>query len=132
MWKPIVILVGLMLVLTACGDDGSSDPAAADSCESLATASIALFQGVLDEIDGLNPEEQAAVLTSDEAPPFMANLEARGLEIEARADQIGCTDEHLLGLISGKVGDLKADSTIGELFLQGIEGSIASGDFLNE
>ena len=132
MRKPTVILLGLMLVLTACGDDGSSDPAAADSCESLASAGIALFQDVLDEIDGLNPEEQAAVLTSDEEPPFLADLETKGLAIEARADEIGCTDEQLLGLMSGRVGDLKADTTIGELFLQGIEESIASGDFLNE
>ena len=130
MRKLTVMLLGLMLIAAACGDDNSSG--ASDSCEGIATAGIALFQDVLDEIDGLNPEEQAAVLTSDEEPPFLADLETKGLALEARADQIGCTDEQLLGLMSGKVGDLKADTTIGELFLQGIEESIASGDFLNE
>ena len=131
MKKLMGLLLALALVMAACGDDDAADPASLDSCDAIATAGIDLLQSTRDEIDALNTEEQSALLTSDEEPAFVTELEARGTALEARAAEINCTDEQIGELMFGKFDRLSAESTVGQLFLGFFQEAVTSGELFS-
>lgn len=128
-----VLLATLLLVaVAACGDDdgGSANPASLDSCASLADASIALLQDTLDIIDSMSVEELAAMGSSEETPPELAAIEARGTALEERAENLGCTEEQMSSLMIARADELDSDSVFGQFLIESIrsgEGSFFEG-----
>ncbi len=123
-------LLALALVAAACGDDGVADVGSLDSCEGLAAAGITLLQETIDLIDSLDPAALATLGESDTTPPEFAELEARGDELTARADDIGCSDEEMASLMAERVGSLSSDSVFGQFILEGVRAG--EGGFFDE
>jgi len=123
---PTILLATLMVVaVAACGDDsGGSDPASLTSCESIADAGIDLLQDTIDIIDAMSAEELAAMGNSEETPPELVSIETRGTALEARAADLGCTDEQLSSLMTARVDDLSSDTVFGQFLIE----SIRSGE----
>lgn len=122
------LLVVLALVLAACGDDDAAEPASLDSCESIADAGIAMVQEVIDEIDDLTLEEQIALGASEEEPEMFQNMEARGQELETRAEEVGCSDDEMAQLVMDRLGNLSSDSDFGQLVLEAVKAQAEEGD----
>ncbi|MEE9298740.1 MAG: hypothetical protein V3V29_06875 [Acidimicrobiia bacterium] len=125
-----VALLAMALVTATCGDDDAADPGSVDSCEGLAVAGIALLQDTIDIIDDLDIEALAALGESDETPEVFADVEARGDELTARADELGCSDEQMAALMANRAGDLSADSVFGQFILEGVRSG--EGGFFDE
>lgn len=123
-------LLALAIVAAACGDDGAADAGSLDSCEGLAAAGIALLQDTIDVIDDLDPAELATLGESDTTPPAFAALEARGDELTARADEIGCSDEEMASLMAERAAGLSSDSIFGQFILEGVKAG--EGGFFDE
>ncbi len=125
-----VALLAIALVAAACGDDDAADPGSADSCEGLAVAGIAMLQETIDIIDNMDIADLIALGESDETPEVFADLESRGDELEARADELGCSDEQIATLMAERAGDLSSDSDFGRLILEGVRSG--EGGFFDE
>ena len=122
-------LLALALVAAACGDDADvADVGSLDSCD--AAAGIVLLQETIDVIDDLDPAELAALGESDTTPPAFAALEARGDELTARADEIGCSDEEMASLMAERAAGLSSDSIFGQFILEGVKAG--EGSFFDE
>jgi hypothetical protein len=120
---PTILLATLVVVaVAACGDDsgGSADPASLNSCESLADASIDLLQDTLDVVDSMSAEELAAMGSSEETPPELATIETRGTALEARAEDLGCTEEQMSSLMTARVDELSSDTVFGQFLIESI------------
>ena len=120
-------LVVLALVVAACGGDDAADAGSLDSCEGIADAGIAMIQDVIDEIDGMTLEEQIA-LGGEEEPEMFQNLETRGQELETRAEEVGCSDEQMAGLVADRLGNLSSSSDFGTLVLETVKAQAEAGD----
>ena len=125
------LLIVLALVAAACGDDDAADPASLDSCEGLAGAGIAMLQDTIDLIDGLDAEALAALSDGSAVPPEFVEFQQRGDELTARADEIGCTDEEMAGLMAERAANLSADTPFGQFILDSIT-SGEGGGFLDQ
>ena len=130
MKKLIGILLVLMLVTVACGDDdgGSADyrnPESIGSCEELLDAGMAMLQDFLNDVAELD----LAALASEEPPAQLASLETNGEALEARATALNCSTAELDAGIVERVGDLEVadDNVIGQFILSGIQSG--SGGF---
>lgn len=110
MKKLFALFAALMLVFAACGDSGGGD-----SCESVADDAIGLIQDILDDVEDLSLEDLQNF--GDEPPASFQALESQGEELQATADSLGCSDEEMSSLVQGKLGDLEARGTLGELLL---------------
>jgi hypothetical protein len=124
---PTILLLSFMLfAMAACGDDdaGSANPASLNSCDSIADASIGLFQDTLDIIDSMSAEDLAAMGQSSETPPALADIETRGTALEARATALGCTEEQMSSLMTARVDQLSSDTVFGQFLIE----SVRSGD----
>ena len=118
-------MIGMTLVLAiaaaACGGDDAADPASLDSCEAVADASIVVLQDTLDIMDNLSIEELAALGGSDETPDQFKEIEAQGAAFEARAGELGCTEEEMSALLADRATGLSAESQFGQLILEGLK-----------
>ncbi len=121
MKRLLAVLFAAMMVLAACGDSsgGAGDPGSIDDCDDLVGAGLEMLQDVLDELGELSFEDVAAL--GDEPPEALNDLEARGQELEDRADELGCTDEELSAGLTARVDELEADGPFAELILEGIQ-----------
>jgi hypothetical protein len=122
------LLVVLALVVAACGDDDAADAGSLDSCESIADAGIAMIQDVIDEIDDMTLEEQIALGSSEEEPQMFQDMEARGEELETRAEEVGCSDEQMAELVVDRLSDLSSDSDFGQLVLETVKAQAEDGE----
>ncbi len=92
--------------------------AAPSECDEVVDAGIDLLQGVLDEVAELSLAEVIAL--GDEPPAALGELEARGRDLEARAGEIGCSDEELQAGLTGRLHELDARGPLAELILDGL------------
>ena len=125
MRKALVLLLALALTAAACGDDdggtgGSTDPADANSCEDLADVTINLIQEAIDAVAGMDMADFLAMADEGTIPPEFERMESVGEEIEARADQLGCTDEDAQQLVCDRLGRIETGSDVAELILTGV------------
>ncbi len=114
MTKLSVTVVAFALVAAACSGGGGS----AASCESVADEAIGLVQGVIDEFDTMSLEDIAAL---ENEPPQFAELEEKANELEAKAEELGCSDAEMETLMNDRVGDLKAEGPFGQLLVESIK-----------
>ncbi len=108
-----VIVVAFALVAAACSGGG-----AAASCESVADEAIGLVQGIIDEFDNMSLEDLAAL---ENEPPQFAELEQKANELEAKAEELGCSDAEMEKLMNERAGDLKAEGPFGQLLVESIK-----------
>ena len=98
----------------ACGGDS-----AGGSCESVADDAIDVIQDVIDEMDTLTLEELGAM---EEEPQALADMEARAEDLQDEANELGCSDATMEGLLEDRVGNLTAEGFFGELLVEELEG----------
>lgn len=98
MRKPVLLLLGLALVASACGGGSAS-------CTDIVDDGIALFQDVIDGLDGLD------IANIQDDPFETEDFERRSDELDERTTEAGCTDEELTELFTERVGDLSAGSS---------------------
>ncbi len=110
MKKALGLLLVLALVVAACGDDDASDPAALDTCESVADATIDLVQDVIDELESMSPSDVGALTQGEEFPAFV-EIEARGATLGLRGQELNCTD--IDALVQARADRLTADPANG-------------------
>lgn len=113
MRKLLILLAALGLIAAACGGDS------AGSCESVADDAIEVIQEVIDELDALTLEEIAAM---EEEPEVIQNMEARADDLQAQANELGCSDAEMEQLLNARVGNLRAEGMFGELLIGELEG----------
>ncbi|MDJ0923048.1 MAG: hypothetical protein QNJ77_00690 [Acidimicrobiia bacterium] len=112
MRKLFILLAALGLVAAACGGDS------AGSCESVADDAIQVIQEVIDELDSLTLEELGNL---DEEPEVIQNMEKRADELQAQANELGCSDSEMEELLNARVGNLEADGMFGGLLVEELE-----------
>ncbi len=107
-----VIVVAFALVAAACSGGGAA------SCESVADEAIGLVQGIIDEFDDMSLEDLAAL---ENEPPQFDELEQKANELEAKAEELGCSDAEMEKLMNERAGDLKAEGPFGQLLVESIK-----------
>ena len=112
MRKTLGLIVVLAVTAAACGGDSGNDPSTAESCEELADVAVVMLQEALDSIAGLGIDE-----VPDEMPEAFVRLE----DIDARADELGCSDEEGERLLCERYGSLRADGEAPEFFLSSLQ-----------
>lgn len=115
--KLSVIVAVLAVAAAGCGG------ADADSCEGVADEAIGVFQGLIDEIDGMS----AADLGNATELPGLAKLEADMEALGEKSEQLGCSDAEMEGLFQDRVGTLTAKTAFGEVMLEGFKEGAAGG-----
>lgn len=126
MKKFTALVLGLTILVAACGDDDTDDtqaapdPATVSTCEGLADATIDLTQDVIDALGALTPEEFAAISEGAVTPEFAA-IADRGLVIGTRAQELECTT--IDDLVAERADQLTAadDNAIGLLVIEGVK-----------
>ena len=118
MRKPVLFLFALALVASACSGGGAS-------CSDIVDDGIALFQDVIDDLDGLD-------LADVQEDPFATDdFDSRSEDLEKRTTEAGCTDEELTELFTERVGDLSAGSSnpAGQFLVSLLVAGAESGEF---
>ena len=114
MRKFFILIAALGLIAAGCGGDSG-----AGSCEGVADDAIQIIQEVIDELDSMSPDD---LLSLEDEPPAFAKMEQRGEELQAEAEELGCSDATMEELLDARVGDLKADGFFGEALISEFEG----------
>ena len=119
MKKFTAVVLAFALFAAACGDDDAADPAAIDTCEGAADATIAMLQDVVDIIGALEPAALGALMAGTEPPEF-ADIEETAAAIGVKSQELGCTD--MAGMLAERADQLEAadENAIGQLIIQGV------------
>lgn len=113
------LLAGAMLMLTACGGSGFDGTiATATTCEELADAAMNLIQDVLDEVGDMSLSDLAEM--QDDPPESIQAIEDLEGDLEAKADEIDCSEEEGMRLMCERLDDLDAGEGLGAVFIEGI------------
>jgi len=119
----IILAAVLVLALLAasCGDDGgTADPASLGTCEEIADAAIDVLQQTIDVVDGMSNVDPASSGDAGEGSDEFQAIEEAGAALEARALELVCTDEQMSALMRDRADSLSAESTIGQLVIEGL------------
>lgn len=124
-------MIAILIALPACGGDDDDDDGGdvnsvedVETCDQLADLAIDEVQVLLDGLSDLTLQD----IQSGETPEPVSDFEAKGEEFQAKADEIGCSDEEFQGLIEDRVDQLEADGPVAELVLEALQsGSIFDG-----
>ncbi len=146
----MALTVVAVLALAACGGDdaettsaaGSNDKAAAsqsstdgavgdaENCEELIEAAqplfVDLFQKLVDDTQTMTAEDLATIATDVEGSglikDFTESLERDGAALEARADELGCSEEDAQSALCQAVAQIDAKgSTLAESMISGMK-----------
>lgn len=112
MRKFFILMAALGLVAAACGGDSGG------SCESVADDAIDVIQEVIDEMDSMSLEDIASM---EEEPEVLQDMERRADELQAQANELGCSDAEMEQLLNARVGNLSADGMFGELLVDELQ-----------
>lgn len=110
--RRILPAVLAVVIASGCGG-GDSDPASLDDCESVAQAAVAVIQQTIDVLE-------VAAGGTEPDPEAVAEIEAAGSALEARAEEIGCTEAEIAGLMAGLAGSLEAETALGQQIIEGL------------
>ena len=98
--------------MAACSSSGDEA-----SCAEVADEAITVIQDFVDEVSALSVEE---IFATDENVPGIDDFEARGEELQEKADDAGCSDEEMQSLINQRLSRLESDSEFGQLIIDSI------------
>ena len=115
MKKALGLLLTLAIATAACGGGSGTDPASAKTCDDLAEISVNLIQELLDSTAGMSMDELNSL---EEPPAAFAALEEKGVELEERAAEIGCSEEDAQQLTCDRASDLSASGEAAEFLLE--------------
>jgi len=123
MKKLSVVLIALVMVAAACGDDDASDPGSIDTCDDAADATIALVQDVIDELESMSPSDVGGLTQGEEFPAFVG-FAARGEELGLKVEALACSD--IDALVIARADQLTSDPANG--FTQLLVDSTKNGE----
>lgn len=114
-------LIALLLVvgLLAAGCGGGS----ADTCEGVADATIDAVQKFIDATADIELNDLMAVEDDADIAGF-TEFETTMTDLEAKADELECTDQEMGELLAARAGDLDPKGFLGQM----IAGAIAEGE----
>ena len=115
MRRPLAIVaVTVGLVAAGCGG-------AAATCEELADETIELAQELIDDLeDGLGDVALDDLLAAGFELPAVEGFTEKSRRIDERADELGCTTDQMQQLVQSRIGQLSAETPVGELIIDGI------------
>ncbi len=118
MRKTAALIVALAVGLAACGGGSSA-------CAVIVDDGVALFQDVIDELDGLTLTEL------DEDPFATEEYEQRVSDLESRTREAECSDEEMSELLTEKIGSLEAGDSnpAGQFFIAIVTQAVENGEF---
>lgn len=117
----LAAMLALALLAASCGDDGGeADPASLGTCEEIADAAIDVLQQTIDVVDGMSDADPASSGDTGEGSDEFQAIEEAGAALEARALDLRCTDEQMSALMRERADSLSAESTIGQLVIEGL------------
>ncbi len=113
--RRFALLVGFVLVVSACTGGAVTPPAEVDSCSGLVLVGVDLVEQWVESVENLPVE----VMVGDAEPPQqVADLIATGTELDQRAAALGCGLEELNSAIADGTADLETDDPAAALVLQ--------------
>lgn len=111
------IVVLLAVLASACGGGGIS----ADDCDDITDETLGLLQRLIDNVDeefgDLSVEQ--FVTTDGELPP-LDGFAADAQTIDDLAADLGCTQAQISSAVEARVGDLSADTALGQFIIDAI------------
>ena len=107
---PVILAV---LLVSGCGGDGEADPASLGDCAAVAEAAVAVIQQTIDVLE-------VAAGGTEPDPEIVAGIEAEGSALEERAEEIGCTEAEIAGLMAGLADRLEAGTPLGQQIIEGL------------
>ena len=130
MRKFLPLLLVFALALAACGGDDDDDDddvgsiEDAETCEDIGDVFIDELQVLLDELSDLD----VSAITDEDQPEAMTNFEENLNGIDEKAQELGCEDEEMAGIIEGRFDELEADGPLAEIVLDALRSEIESGE----
>ena len=112
MRKFMMLVIALGLVAAGCGGDSGSG----GSCDAVADDAIALIQDLINEVDQMTLEEAAALGEDNEV---FSDMEQKADDLQAQADDLGCSDAEMEELFLARIDNLTAEGLLGEAMLEG-------------
>lgn len=98
------------LLLPACGSR---------SCADVADDLGAALQDALDTAAELTAADLQT--EGEPIPPFLQELQTRATELQAEAEELGCSDEAMEQLVAARIEELEAEpGTVAEILLQSL------------
>ncbi len=112
----IVPATALLLALAGCGSSGPS------TCSEVVDDVVDLIQDLIDEVEqeASNASIEDLLSLGEEALPSIERFERASEEIDARAAELGCTQDELGRLVVERSGRLTAQTPIGRLIIEGV------------
>lgn len=116
-------LLACLVILAACGGDGAAavDPATVTTCDGLADVGFALLEDTIDLIDGLDAAALAELAASEDTPPQFAAIEARGRELTARGEALGCDPAAMDADLAERAQGLESDTLFGQFIIESVK-----------
>lgn len=109
-----ILLVVVALALGACSGGAST-------CEELADEAIDLVQALIDDVEAELGDADLAELAESAADlPSLEEYEEKANDLDAQADDLGCSEAEMSGLVTERGDQLKATTPVGNLIIEGI------------
>lgn len=115
MRKMFVLVAVLGLVAGSCGGGAS-----ADSCEGVADEAVGIIQDMIDGFDELTLED---AMSMEGDPAFVTDNTDKLEELGQKAEDLGCSEDEMTALFEDRVGNLKAETDMGQMMVDEIQSS---------
>ncbi len=114
----IRVLVGVVVfgvLVAACGGEAST-------CEEVADETVALMQGIIDDVEeDVGDMEVAAFLESGASLPSPESFSEESTKLNDRATELGCTPTDLDALIAERIDTLTSETPVGEFIKEAVQ-----------
>ena len=108
----VAIVIGL--IAAACGGEAAT-------CEELADQTIDLAQELIDDVeDELGNVTLDELLATEFELPAVQGFAEQSREIDERGAELGCTPQQMQQLVQSRIGELSAETPVGQLIIDGI------------
>jgi hypothetical protein len=108
----IVVLVAA-LVAVGCSGGG-----AAATCDDLAAQTIDLLQELIDDVDAeFDSMSIQEFIAQGENLPSLESFRDKSAAIDARAEELGCTEFEITAGVAQRVGELTAKTRLGQFVI---------------
>jgi hypothetical protein len=115
MRKLLVVIAVLSLVAVSCGSGDS-----ADSCEGVADDAVGIIQDMIDQFDSMTTDDMMAMASEGE-PEAVTEMTNKLDSLQQKAVALGCSDDQMTTLLADRAGNLKAETSIGQMMVDEIQ-----------
>lgn len=117
----LTLLLVVSVLLAACSGGGSE----AQTCEEIAVQTIDLIQELIDDVDAeFESMSIEQFIENGDNLPSIESFREKSESIEARSDELNCTQEELAAGVAERVGGLTAETQLGRFVIN----LLVSGD----